>query len=191
MSNRKTRADSLIDSLTTAQQEVVFSHCETTSLEAGADWLRAEYDVTISPQRLGKWLEKRRADFNFVKTLASIRADADRAKLINNTLSGSGFTTAASTMIGQVIFEELRKPVTERNEDRIVNLMGHALKARDQELKSQQNDLLLARFRRDTCELFIKWSADEKAREVLKSGTSNAEKIEALGAAMFGEEWNT
>lgn len=45
------------------------------------------------------------------------------------------------------------------------------------------------RFQRETAELFLKWSEDRKAKEIAGSGSSNAEKIEQLGALMFGEDW--
>lgn len=48
-----------------------------------------------------------------------------------------------------------------------------------------------ARFRRETCELFLQWAADQRARDIAASPTSNAEKIEQLGALMFGEDWET
>lgn len=47
-----------------------------------------------------------------------------------------------------------------------------------------------ARFRRETCELFLQWAADQRARDIAASPTSNAEKIQQLGALMFGEDWD-
>jgi hypothetical protein len=45
------------------------------------------------------------------------------------------------------------------------------------------------RFRRQTCELFIQWFEDQRAKDVLEGEWSNAEKIEQLGRQMFGEDW--
>ena len=42
-----------------------------------------------------------------------------------------------------------------------------------------------------TCEAFLKWFADKRAREIVEGSGSNAEKIERLGQAMFGEDWET
>lgn len=64
------------------------------------------------------------------------------------------------------------------------------LKERGLAQKDQEIAVLKARFQRDTCELFVKWSADERAKSVLNSTGTNAEKIEALGQQMFGEDWN-
>jgi len=46
-----------------------------------------------------------------------------------------------------------------------------------------------SRFRRETCALFLQWAADQRAREIAASPTSNADKIEQLGQLMFGEDW--
>jgi hypothetical protein len=47
-----------------------------------------------------------------------------------------------------------------------------------------------ARFRRETCELFLQWAADQRAKDIAAGPASNAEKIEQLGALMFGEDWH-
>lgn len=45
------------------------------------------------------------------------------------------------------------------------------------------------RFQRDTCELFMKWAEDQRAKDIAASGATNSEKIEKLGELMFGEDW--
>jgi hypothetical protein len=57
-----------------------------------------------------------------------------------------------------------------------------AQKDRDQVLASKK-------FRRETCELFLEWFDKEAAKQIATSGATNAEKIEQLGLAMFGEDW--
>jgi hypothetical protein len=47
-----------------------------------------------------------------------------------------------------------------------------------------------SRYRRETCELFLQWAADQRAKDIAAGPTSNAEKIEQLGALMFGDDWN-
>lgn len=58
-------------------------------------------------------------------------------------------------------------------------------------LKAQQGALALdtARYQRETCGLFLQWSEDKRAREIAAGTGSQAEKIEALGRAMFGDTW--
>jgi hypothetical protein len=57
------------------------------------------------------------------------------------------------------------------------------------EQKAQEIELHRAKFQRDTCELFVKWSADERAKSILDQPGDNSEKIQQLGKIMFGEEW--
>ena len=54
-----------------------------------------------------------------------------------------------------------------------------------------QLDLDRAKFRRETCELFLKWSEDQRARQIAEGTASNSQKIEALGQLMFGEDWKS
>jgi hypothetical protein len=59
-------------------------------------------------------------------------------------------------------------------------------------LEQKDQDMALERqkFQRTTCELFAKWYGDQKAKEIMNGSGTNSEKIEALGQAMFGEDWN-
>jgi hypothetical protein len=47
------------------------------------------------------------------------------------------------------------------------------------------------KFQRETCELFVKWCENERAKEIANSSATNAEKIEQLGELMFGESWKS
>lgn len=60
---------------------------------------------------------------------------------------------------------------------------------RDQQIKAAELRLAEERFKRETCELFLAWQADERAKEIAAGGASQAEKIEALGQLMFGDTW--
>jgi hypothetical protein len=64
-----------------------------------------------------------------------------------------------------------------------------ALEMLPEDLRLLQAQTDHKRFLRETCELFFKWSADARAREVASSNFSNAEKIQKLGKAIFGEDW--
>lgn len=45
------------------------------------------------------------------------------------------------------------------------------------------------KFQRETCELWLKWSEDQRAKDIASSPVTNSEKIEMLGQLMFGEDW--
>lgn len=50
-------------------------------------------------------------------------------------------------------------------------------------------DFARQKLRQESCERFLKWYEDRRAQEVAAGDGSNAEKIEALGRIMFGDEW--
>ena len=45
------------------------------------------------------------------------------------------------------------------------------------------------KFQRETCSLFLKWAEDQRAQEIAQGSAPNSEKIDKLGALMFGEDW--
>ena len=64
-----------------------------------------------------------------------------------------------------------------------------ALERQRQRLAQESLDLQRQRFQRQTCELFIKWHADNRITTILTdTSTNNDEKTEALGRAIFGDE---
>lgn len=67
------------------------------------------------------------------------------------------------------------------------------LKLKQAEVKLTQKDrdwqLAEKKFQRETCSLFLEWFSKETAKQIATSGATNAEKIEQLGLAMFGEDW--
>ncbi len=56
----------------------------------------------------------------------------------------------------------------------------------------QQEALALhrAKYQRQTCELFLKWYADQRVREIAESPDDTDAKTEILGRLMFGEVWD-
>lgn len=64
------------------------------------------------------------------------------------------------------------------------------LKKQAEERAAQELTLQKKKFQRETCELFIKYSKDEKAKQIAnQKGVGTDEKIERLGKRIFGEEW--
>lgn len=57
------------------------------------------------------------------------------------------------------------------------------------QLKEQEVRLQEQKFRRETCELFLKWYEERQATSIAASAATHAEKIERLGQLMFGEGW--
>ena len=62
---------------------------------------------------------------------------------------------------------------------------------REAEARAQESlKLEQEKYRRDTCELFVKWAKDARAMEIANSkGLGSDEKVEKLGQLIFGEDW--
>ena len=72
-----------------------------------------------------------------------------------------------------------------------VGLEGKRIAGLQRKVKVAEEALRLAekKFRRDTCELFLKWYGDQAAKEIASGNLSHSDKIEKLGQTMFGEDW--
>ena len=66
---------------------------------------------------------------------------------------------------------------------------GFTLKVVEVDRKDRAQGLDQKRFQRETCELFLKWQADEQARAIAAGAESNTSKIERLGKLMFQNDW--
>jgi hypothetical protein len=63
------------------------------------------------------------------------------------------------------------------------------LKRIEVDQKGEALKLETKKFQRTTCELFIKWAADEQAKNIATSDLATDGKIEALGRHLFGDAW--
>jgi|SRR5579884_271193 len=101
------------------------------------------------------------------------------------------------------LLEQLKKAQPELSEKQLFNYGQQvfsllAMKTENPEIwtwvqktRQKEEELQIERqkFRRETCKLFIEWVANEEAKKIANSTASNADKIEALGKKMFGEDW--
>jgi hypothetical protein len=89
--------------------------------------------------------------------------------------------------LGQRIFAE--RAIALQDPDTWVKTQAAGRDKEKVVLKGQELALAQQKFQRETCEMFIKWAADEQARSIANSGATHADKIERLGQLMFGEGW--
>lgn len=70
---------------------------------------------------------------------------------------------------------------------------AQAIRQNDERLEQSKEALELEKqkFMRTTCELFLKWAEDHRAKDIASSPVPNTAKIEQLGELMFGEDWGT
>jgi hypothetical protein len=131
-----------------------------------------------------QWLRQREQLEN-LKELAGFALDLGRA-------AGGNVVDGSAAIVGGKIMAELENAAGDDLHKMVRSIAqlrsGDIHKARlaqvDQKLALERQ-----KYQRQTAELFLKWYADKKARDIVESRDSNAGKIELLGRAMFGEDW--
>jgi hypothetical protein len=193
LSKRKTRSDARIDALDPEQQEAVFAHCNRAGvpLEAGAKWLYDEFDVQISPQRLGKWLEKMRLDKDFRDLLSDVRADRDRASLLSREIGDAAEMAEANiTMLGQALFETMRNKDKVKLRGKAAMALSMVVEAFAKDRKSKA-DVMTANTQRDKFQFDAAKAALSAAadlQEINRSKGSEREKVDRAIARLFGKK---
>ena len=106
-------------------------------------------------------------------------------------LSQPAVDPEAVFFLGQILEKMKGRAIKERELEARIAGSNLRFEQKDREIAQKDEQLRLAqkKFQRETASLFLKWQADERAKAIAGSGATNAEKIEALGQAMFGEDW--
>lgn len=179
--DKKTRADAVLKNLPEPRQAEIYERLTVktpdwpnTSYAAVLAWLKADGLETSSGA-----LHSFYSAYTFRKQLGA------NASVVETLLADfkSANPTATPEQIqstGQAFFSALALQQQDPQQWRWIQ---------QSQLQQQQLALERKKFQRDTCELFVKWQADKRAAEIAGSPSSNAEKIEQLGALMFGEDW--
>lgn len=212
---RKVRSDAVLKRLRPAAQELVISWCETpadrdpvtnkaiagTGGDAHAKAKLAEIaekfslgalrvsERSLSEFRRWFYLELDLSEsFEVEEAVREKTGDAKKARQVGETwLIRAGLARQDPKLImaaAQVADSRRNLDLQEESGKTKASQKDRQLAQKDEDLK-----IAKAKFRRDTAELFVEWHDNKAAQEIMKSGVSNAEKIEQLGLAMFGEDW--
>lgn len=94
--------------------------------------------------------------------------------------------------VAQTMFELAYLPLAENQKLQLIALQQNKEGMQgNYELKKAKLDLDRQKFQRLAVKKFMDWYEDKTAREIATSNMSQADKIEKLGQAMFGEDWGT
>lgn len=166
-------------------------------LEEDFEGLRVS-DQNLSEWRKGgyeEWL-RRRERLSATKELATFARDI--------TSAGGNISDGAAAIAAGKLLEILEGLGDETPTPETLDALTLALsrlragdhtaeKLRLTTLRLDQTAELLAlekqKFQRTTCELFLKWRDDQRAKTISEGPGTNEEKIEQLGQAMFGDLW--
>lgn len=173
------------------------------ALEVCADYFNSE---PISPQNLSAW---RQGQFQRwereQKQLQRTRARAEYSHQLAKASGGNLAEGALAQLTGEVLemveeIADLREAGQKINPDliqavnkslvaaRAKELETHDGRRKDLQLQQKERELALAesKFQRETAELFMKFYADAKAREIMESKASTPVKMDGLVHLIFG-----
>lgn len=199
--DKKPRSDATLKTLPAARQQEIEDYALAHSIKATVAWLLAD-GVETSDGAVSGWLSSRRLS-------AQLNRNASVVETLLQNLAATrpDFTPEQLHLAGQAFFSAMA--VEQQNPDiwtatQRLQLDRDSAKTRAEferekielrkqaEARSQEKlEFEKQKHRRDTIERMVKdWLAAKESQAILNSSAGNAEKIEKLGALMFGEDWN-
>lgn len=196
---RKPRSDSRLKNLPEERQDEIINHMATpgNKQEDTVKWL-AEDGITTSVSSLSEfrswWVlqQQYREASDDTQTIVDLLRE-ERPDLSQEELEDYGdkvFAVKALKAHDAETYIALKKVRNKAKTD------AETLKLKEKESQRKEEELELAKkahalaadkFQRESCELFIKWSKNERAREIANSNISNEEKIKQLRLTFFAD----
>ena len=98
------------------------------------------------------------------------------------------FDQATIQLLQQKAFELAANPLADPKD--VKSLYMLVLKSRDQDIDQATLTLQQKRFQRESCELFLTWFEDQRAKDIAGAKDLGTEqKVGQLGKLIFGEDW--
>lgn len=169
---RKARSDSQLKVLPEARQAELIAHMRAHSLAETAAYCRQAWNLATSQTSLSDFFSW----WHVTRSLVEAKTFTDRLKADLKTIPGLDLDDDKISRLGQRVFElEALK-----NKDASM-FMGLRRLRQSEEDRSFERE----KFRRETCELFLKWYQDERARRIADSDAPKQDKIKALRDIYF------
>jgi hypothetical protein len=172
MSTRKARSDSRLKTLPEERQEQIAEFAASHSLAETVTWLKEDGCVT-SAAALSEFLSWYLLRGQLARNESTVETVLDQLKSSRPDLTEAELFAAGQTFFSALAIEQRDAKSWKRTQD--LRIKSQALKIEEQ------------RFQRETCELFLRWSADQRANAIVEGKASNSEKIEQLRQLMFGD----
>ena len=175
------------------RQQAIAEYLRDNSLGKAVDWLR-EDGVITSRTALSEFL-------SWYQLRRQLREDESTTDTIIEELKRElpGISDAQIDEFGQKTFsllsirrQDLEGFVSVRSAKAKAEIETAKLQLRRQAEERLQEALKFQKekWMRESVELFLKWSADERSKQILEQTVSNTEKIEQLGQLHFGKLWD-
>ncbi|MEY4377274.1 MAG: hypothetical protein RJB26_1824 [Pseudomonadota bacterium] len=173
MSTRKQRGDSTLKTLPEERQAQLAQHLAGHTLAETRAWLAAD-GIRTSLRALSEF-----HSWYALRAQLSRNESAVEALMTQLRSEQPDWTPEQVEQAGQSFFTALAL----QQQDPKAWAMTQQV-----QLKRQQLALDREKFQRETCELFLQWSQDERAKAIANSPSSHAEKLDQLYLTMFGKE---
>lgn len=190
--SRKPRADSRLKTLPQERQDAIAEYARDHTLADTLKWLR-EDGLQTSMAALSQFLSWYSLHEQFRQDESTTEALLEELKrevpaLTEEQLDELGQRTFSLLSIRR---QDLEGFVAIRSARAKAEIEKAKLQLREQAERRLAEGLKLQRekFRRETCELFLKWWEDKQAREIAASSDSFADKIRRLDQLMFPDDW--
>lgn len=190
--SRKPRADSKLKTLPEERQDAIAEYARGHSLSDTLSWLRSDGLQTSAAALSGflSWYALRaeyRQDEVTTEALLE-RLKEEMPELSEEQIDDLGQRTFSLLSIRR---NDLEGFVSIRSARSKAELEKAKIDLRKQAETRLQEGLNLQRekFRRETCELFLKWFEDKRAREIAGSSETFSDKLKQLDQLMFPEDW--
>jgi len=181
----KPRADSKLKTLPEDQQAQVFDWCAQDGYEAARQRCSAELGLSVSLRALSEfwhWFSLRRS-FSAAEQAATAAQEL--------MLEFDPVSAERAAAFGQFVFTQ--RAISASNSQEYAMLEGLRLDKETAkfkgEIEREKLEVAKKRLHFMTCAKFLEWFKDERARQIADGSGTNSQKIEALGQAMFGEDW--
>jgi hypothetical protein len=179
MNERKPRPDSRLKTLPEERQEQIAEFAKTHSLLEVVAWLKEDGLVT-SQAALSGFLSWYALRDQLKRNESTVESVLEQLKKTNPEMTETQLFAAGQSFFSALAIETQDAKTWKRTQDLRINQVRAGLAEKELKLEEQK-------FQRETCELFLKWWADQQAREVVESKATNSEKIERLRQLMFSD----
>jgi hypothetical protein len=154
-------------------QKALASTMDRLTLADAREWLLKTHKLRMSPSALSRF-------YSWFHVSRTIEESRDIAAQLGRELKGGG-AALSDDRINQVTQRAFELLALRKQDSKLFFAMRR-LRQKDAEITLDQQ-----RFQRETCALFLKWSADKRATEIAEGAGKNSEKIDKLRQLMFAD----
>jgi hypothetical protein len=160
-----------------------------------ADWLSAKGVPGVNSENLRKYRTSKHYK-SWLAEESDIERDRDKVEnsmRLAEALGGTASEKLKSILAGKLyrLLETISDPLEIQQIVKAVQSVTQAerleLQRRQVDLRDQALSIERDRFERETCEMFLRWVKDARAREIADSQATNADKIATLRQAFFAD----